>query len=300
MAFEYDESKYELIPDPSGLFRIRALIDIPKRSVKVGTIGGLVAGRHNLDDSIMSDCWISEGAAVYNGARVSGDAVVCGDARVFDKAIVSDNAIVADDAQVFGTAKVGEKAYVDRCAKVYDDATVEGEAYVSDKAEVYGQAFLTERAIVRGFSRVHGNAFISDKAKIENNSNIFGKAYIANSFICEYAEVSGNADIDFGAHIRGSAKIGGTANIHGPILVNGNTVVNSNRDILIFNMFLRTGSYITWTRSNNMWHAGSFNGTSEQLLELAAKRGSEIKQEYLRIINYVKDVLEYENMCNKD
>ena len=40
--------KYEMIPDESGLYRIRALIDIPAYGVEAGDLGGFIEKEDNL------------------------------------------------------------------------------------------------------------------------------------------------------------------------------------------------------------------------------------------------------------
>ena len=64
--------KYEMLPE-SGLYRIRALIDIPRHGVKVGDLGGLIEKEENLSHD--GDCWVYDDARVFGDARVSGNAV---------------------------------------------------------------------------------------------------------------------------------------------------------------------------------------------------------------------------------
>ena len=101
--------KYELIPDAaSGLFRLRALRDIPSRGVVEGTLGGIVAGPDSLSQAGL--CWVTAGAMVLAGGEVLGDAlvtdraVVTGNAGVSGAATVSGSAIVTGTATVTGTA----------------------------------------------------------------------------------------------------------------------------------------------------------------------------------------------------
>lgn len=65
--------KYEMIPE-GGLFRIKALRDIPSHGIKTGDLGGLIQEEHNLSQD--GDCWVWRNARVYENARVSGDAKV--------------------------------------------------------------------------------------------------------------------------------------------------------------------------------------------------------------------------------
>ena len=76
--------KYELtnetktLADDKVLYRIRALLDIPRHGVKAGDLGGLIEKEYNL--SQYGDAWISSNAKVYGDARVCGDARVSGEA----------------------------------------------------------------------------------------------------------------------------------------------------------------------------------------------------------------------------
>ena len=72
------------------LFRIKAKLNITKRGVKKGELGG----------------WVESIETPNGDARVSGDARVYGDAQVFG------NARVYGDAQVSGNARVSGDAWV--------------------------------------------------------------------------------------------------------------------------------------------------------------------------------------------
>jgi hypothetical protein len=98
------------------LFRIEALIDIPRWGVKAGDKGGWVEKEENL-------------------SQVSDDAWVYGNAHVFGDARVSGNAWVGGNAQVYGNARVFGNAHVFGDARVYDDAWVYGDARVSGNAQ---------------------------------------------------------------------------------------------------------------------------------------------------------------------
>jgi hypothetical protein len=69
--------KYELTErDPdTGLYRIRALRDIPLYGVKAGDLGGFVESEKNLSQD--GDAWISGNALVSGNARIEHDAYIC-------------------------------------------------------------------------------------------------------------------------------------------------------------------------------------------------------------------------------
>mgnify|MGYP001030420472 CR=1 FL=1 len=92
--------KYEMIPDESGLYRIRALIDIPMHNVKAGDSGGLIEGCENLRDA--GSCWIDV------NARATGYAIVSGDAWIGSHAWIGGNAFISDRAAIWKTIIDGE------------------------------------------------------------------------------------------------------------------------------------------------------------------------------------------------
>ena len=95
------ENKYELTDEckiEAGvkLFRIRALKEIDRFSVKIGDLGGWIENEDNLNQS--GNAWVS------GDAKVSGNAWVSGNAEVYGNAEVSGNAEVYGDAEVSGNA----------------------------------------------------------------------------------------------------------------------------------------------------------------------------------------------------
>ncbi|MGE3336009.1 MAG: hypothetical protein AB7I36_20405 [Rhodospirillaceae bacterium] len=105
--------KYELLGEehsievgwPSGpytLYRIRALVDIPRFDVKKGDLGGFVQSEENLSHE--GDCWVDR------------------DAKVYEQAVVRDSAWIFSHAHLLGTAVLsgtdvmnyGERATTDQ------------------------------------------------------------------------------------------------------------------------------------------------------------------------------------------
>lgn len=77
--------KYELtdeIIEVEGkkLYRIRALVDIPKHDVKIGDFGGFVESEENL--SHLGDAWVTDNARVTDNAWVGKNVLVTDNARV--------------------------------------------------------------------------------------------------------------------------------------------------------------------------------------------------------------------------
>ena len=81
--------KYELTDETKEvygrtLYRIKALVDIPRAGIRAGDLGGWVGSEYNLDHE--GDCWIGSGAHVYVNVRVHGDAQICGDIQIYGDA----------------------------------------------------------------------------------------------------------------------------------------------------------------------------------------------------------------------
>ena len=86
--------KYELTEElieveGKKLYRIKALVDIPKHDVKIGDFGGFVENEKNLSNE--SDAWITVNAVVTGDAVVTVNAVVTGNAWVTGNAVVTGN-----------------------------------------------------------------------------------------------------------------------------------------------------------------------------------------------------------------
>lgn len=84
--------KYEMIPDESGLYRIRALIDIPRYGVKAGDYGGFVETEDNLSQE--DDAWITGDARITDNAQITGDALIGGNAWITGDARITGDAII--------------------------------------------------------------------------------------------------------------------------------------------------------------------------------------------------------------
>ena len=135
--------KYELTDElieveGKKLYRIKALVDIPKHDVKIGELGGFVENEKNLSHEY--NAWVTGNARVIDNAIVGGDAIVGGKAIVGGNARVIDNAIVGGNAWVTGDAWVSDNVRVTDKAIVTDNAIVGGNARVIDNAIVGGNA----------------------------------------------------------------------------------------------------------------------------------------------------------------
>lgn len=124
-------SNYELVEDEKtaedGLFRIRAVKDLPGIHIRKGELGGRVEGLHNL----------AGGAWIYPEGSVRDSAVVHGNARVLGS--VRDNAVVSENAKVHRNSMVCGKAIVQGGGVVGKNVTLAGNTVVAGNAILQGQ-----------------------------------------------------------------------------------------------------------------------------------------------------------------
>lgn len=72
--------------------------------------------------------------------------------------------------------------------------------------------------------------------------------------------------------------------------VYGDAVIKKMSDYIVFKNWWSSGRYFTWTRSNDMWSAGCFHGTGEELIKKAYADSEEKGREYERIVRYVESI----------
>ncbi|GHV36482.1 hypothetical protein FACS1894187_11140 [Synergistales bacterium] len=179
-----------------GLYRIKALIDIPVWDVIAGDPGGFVASEDNL--SHRGKCWIKD------NAQVKDDAIVTANALIGEEAILSDNARADGNSQVWGKAKIRDHGYVSRNALVYDSATICNYGCASDNAQVHGEAKIRDHSAVFEKSEMDGNAEIS-----------------GGSYICGKVKAKDQVKIKDASIVSGNIELGGDTEISGRSILNG-------------------------------------------------------------------------------
>lgn len=160
------------------VYRVIALVDIPRHGVKAGDVGGYVDHKKVLSQH--GDCWIGDNAFALDKSSVTADAVVK------ENAVVSDTT-VAGNAAIYGNAKVFEmpgtkKSRVIGSAKVYGDAQVVSSS-INDYSKIYEAAVVTGATLTE-YSEIFGYAKIMGPGVSIENSHIYG-----------YAEIHSNAGI---------------------------------------------------------------------------------------------------------
>ena len=83
----------------------------------------------------------------------------------------------------------------------------------------------------------------------------------------------------------------GNAWVSGNAIVCGYANVRVDEDYIVFKNWWDGHIYFTWTRSNNMWKAGRFYGTGEELIKKAYKDSEKSGREYERVVKYVESIL---------
>ena len=167
--------KYELIPgsEKNGLYRIRALIDIPG-VCRAGDPGGFLESESNL--SQCGNCWVS------GDAEVSGNAHVTQDAMVTDEARISGDSLIEGMSLVTGKAQISGKVVMTDYARAMDKAVISGDVYMEDSVRVYGNARISGKVIMVGHACISGNAIVSGRdILIAGTETISGEARICGN-----------------------------------------------------------------------------------------------------------------------
>ncbi len=260
--------KYKLTDETSPLGnmrRIKALRDFA--DVKKGDLGGFVESEDNL--SQYGDCWI------YDDAKAIGHSKVIDNAQIRENAVIRDFASVGDRSIVRGKAMVTDIVMIRDNAIVEGCAVVSGIARLSDNAHVSGKAIVQGNTVMSDDSSAYGNAVLSGNANILENAVVCGKATMHNGFAC------------------GNAMVCGNVNVFDNPTFSGDAVISGKRDYITFHNWWSSGRTVTWTRSNDMWKAGCFEGTGEQLVEKAYADSPMSGREYKRIVVYVEEIKKY-------
>lgn len=156
--------KYEMIPDESGLYRIRALIDIPRYGVKAGDYGGFIETEDNLSHS--GDCWIRD------------DAIVADNATLSEYAIAENRAYIGAFSHVGGLAKISDRASVTDNAHIDGDAWISGHATIGDYCQISGGVKIDGQVYIHDYVRITGRVYIGVDIDLQGDAVIKSMADI--------------------------------------------------------------------------------------------------------------------------
>ena len=187
----------------------------------------------------------------------------------------------------FGNVKKGDKGgFVEK----EENLSQSGDCWVYDNAKVYNNAKVFDYADIYGNAEIFGNAIVSGNAMVYGNAKVYHYAMVYdNAEVCDNAIISGNAEVYHDAAVYGNARVFGNAEIC------GKAEIANDLDYIVFKNWWSSGRYFTWTRSNNMWKAGCFYGTSNELIEKAYRDSNESGKEYERVVKYVESMLKDNN-----
>lgn len=193
---------------------------------------------------------------IANDAKVCGNAKVFGNAKVYEKAIVTENAIIHGNARIYGNAWIWGNAHIFENARIYDNARIFGNPCIYENVKVY------ERAKIYDLATLCGNSLIFGDAQIGGSVMVFGKAMISG-----HVEFTGN------------------------IKIGNNTIISKLGDYIIFTNWWSSGRSFIWTKNNNMYSVGCFDGTGEELIAKAYNDSKISGDNYKAIVDYVNNTV---------
>ena len=141
IAGEAESPSFEIVGEPrGGLYRIRAVRDIPDQGVRKGDLGGWVSSKYLNDGTlrISGEAWVAGDAIVKENARVEGNACVKDNAVVAGSVRVSRCAVVEKGAMVWGTIEVTDWARVGGSARIMGEGRIYRDAYIDTNAHIWG------------------------------------------------------------------------------------------------------------------------------------------------------------------
>ncbi len=139
--------------DDRTLYRVAALVDIPRHGVKAGDLGGYVESEKSL--SHYGDAWVGGNARVFKDARVKDNALVTDDAELKQKAKALENVVISGtselsqwsvatgNAQVAGASKMSWHSRADGNACL-NGASLLMHTHVTGDTVIFGEAPLSE------------------------------------------------------------------------------------------------------------------------------------------------------------
>lgn len=166
---------------------------------------------------------------------------------------------------------------------------------------VYGDAMVYEKSFVHGNARIYGQAEIFNNAEVYGNACIFDNVCLyGHSKVFENARIWGNVHVRDRAKVYGCPRISENAFIHedaiinGPVVIESHTTIGGNAEVselgdyITFQTNWSFCDYFTWTKSNNMWHTDTFNGTGKEFIKHECKQSKERGKKYEAYVQFVE------------
>ena len=120
-------------------------------AVRQGDIGGFVEGQHNLSQE--GSCWIGPGAAVFEKAVVTDNALVPGIRRSIPTVTVRNYARIYGYATVKEFVQIRDQAQIGGCSVIRQYARVEDGSVIID-ADVGGYACIYNNLFLKGADKI--------------------------------------------------------------------------------------------------------------------------------------------------
>lgn len=248
------------IEDGIVLHQIRALREFGA-SIMAGEVGGYIESGHNLSHE--GKCWVHEGSVVYGDAYVSGDATVIG-----SSVIRGENVSICGEACVRDSKVEGKNVYI------LDGAFVDGNSHIQGN-----NCWIGNSAVITGSASVYGEVTIRDYARVDNGSTVNARNFEA--MIEDVVKITDGAVVICDSEpvrVCGYARIG-----HG-------VTIRSTRDYMCFRDCITDTDDLTWTRRDDRWAVGTFDGTAEELIEYGRASGTEHAAYYEAIVELVEKI----------
>jgi len=161
--------------------------------------GAVPAHRHRNPDRFEGG-WVADTAIVTktaflgSGARVFGQAQVCGSAKVWGAAQVFGSACVYGQAQVFGSSQVFGEAHVFGSAQVFGAAQVQGNVLIYGSAQVSDSSQVYENARVGGSAQVFDQTQVFTDARVMGHTTLHGETRVSNAslYLGTYTDINCN------------------------------------------------------------------------------------------------------------
>lgn len=153
--------------------------------------------------------------------------------------------------------------------------------------EDYNNLSQLDTAWVYDNAMIWGNAKVLDKAKISETAKV-----LDNTWVYDNAKIYGDATVCEDACIYGNAKIYGNSSIYGKINLRENDEIKDNSSYLIFNNVLSPfGQQFVYVLSNQHWHVGCFDGTSDELIKKGYSDSEKSGKMYEMYVNFAEQVM---------
>lgn len=172
------DKKYELTYETTmvgdrRLHRIRAIRDFG--TVKAGTVGGFIESEDNLSHD--GNCWVGDGARVFENASVSENAEVLGTVSIDGNAVIKGDSSVRGNVIVIGeNAKICDRATVQGYASIRGNSIIGGNTIVENWARITNDARLESN---HDYFVIHGIGFLNESITVFKLSD--GGIYIETS-----------------------------------------------------------------------------------------------------------------------